>query len=63
MCVISFLEMEILSPTDDRNANRDRILALYSILNSVGLCSCDVEAKSYQQMLRERMNSNTSESR
>ena len=58
-----FLEMEILSPTDDRNANRDRILALYSILNSVGLCSCDVEAKSYQQMLRERMNSNTSESR
>ena len=45
--------MEIMSPTDDRDANRDRILALYSILDSVGLCSCDVESKSYQQMLRE----------
>ena len=48
-----YLEMEIMSPTDDRDANRDRILALYSILDSVGLCSCDVESKSYQQMLRE----------
>ena len=49
-----FLEMEIMSDTNDKEKNRDKILLLYSILNNVGLCSCDVESKSYQQMLKEQ---------
>ena len=50
-----YLEMEIMSPTDDREANSERILALYTILEGVGLSSCDVVSRSYQQMLRERL--------
>ena len=49
-----FLEMETISDTDDKEKNLDKILLLYSILNSVGLCSCDIESKSYQQMLKEQ---------
>ena len=49
-----YLEMEIMSDTDDKEKNLDKILLLYSILNSFGLSACDVESKSYQQMLKEQ---------
>ena len=48
-----FLEMEIMSDTNDKEKNLDKILLLYSILDSVGISRCDIESKSYQQMLRE----------
>lgn len=49
-----YLEMEIMSDTNDKEKNLDKILLLYSILDSVGISRCDIESKSYQQMLREK---------
>lgn len=42
-----------MSDTNDKEKNLDKILLLYSILDSVGISRCDIESKSYQQMLRE----------
>lgn len=48
-----YLEMEIISDKPDLKDNQEKVMKLYMILESVGLCSCDVEQRSYQLMLRE----------
>lgn len=47
-----YLEMETISSIPGLEENREKVALLYMILSAVGLCSCDVESKSYQQMLR-----------
>ena len=48
-----YLEMETISPYSNIEENRERVAALYMILEGVGLSACDVESNSYQKMLAD----------